>query len=1162
MAGQKQYEMLFRLNAQLNGGFTGTFSKAQAEYSKLGKEIRDLNKQQSDIASYQKQQSAVDNTRGKLENLRQQHDLLQREIRETTTSTAALEREKLRLEQQISNTEIALERQNQKLEATDARLKDAGIDTANLTQKDAELASQISELQAKQKEAEEGAVSYGESASAAVETVAQAFAAAGIAAALHEIYEAYMECIGVAGDFEESMSTVKALSDATTEEMAALSVTAKELGATTKFTAKESADAMGYMAMAGWDAVDMIDGMDGVLQLAAASGEDLAMVSDIVTDSLSAFGLTAADTAQFSDVLAAAATNSNTNVSIMGETFKMSASVAGALGYSIEDVAVAMGLMANSGVKGSIAGTALRNTFNGLLEGVTLTGAAFGQYEYSAVKADGTMKAFGATIDELRVYFEQMTEAERVANAQAIAGQRGYNGLLAILNATDDDYTSLTASINNCTGAAQRMADVRLDNMNGQLTLMNSAWEAVKTTIGEQYTPAMQDAYSVGTDVLTGLNQFLQENPAVIHGITAGTAVLATATTALTTYAAIRKVVNLLEATPLLGTIGPIAGGIALVAGLTAVLTGLYSALDAENREYRELTASSREQYDELKRLNEEYEAAKELHAENSDEVLALRYEIDELTAAYESGKQTVKEFVAETDAVIDAHNNIIASYQDSTAAIADEEQGVLALVYKLDELASKTSRSTMEQDQMLAIINSLNDAVPDLALNYDAATGSLNRSTDAVKAMVKAQAERELEAERHRTAIELVKEEATLTEQLEKAKKNLAASEDQYIIDPNLMYGYAIITAEADGYREEVERLTAALDENKAKQAEMGYEQEAAAETGGELRGVIDSTFASVAALTEAYNEAYGAALESVSGQYALWDNAAQVVATSADTINSALESQIGYWDDYNINLESLRERSGDIEGLSEVIASFADGSAESVNAIAGLAKANDNDLREMVSNWKELKSAQEAASQSIADLKVDFSNQMDELTELFAKDIAALDMNEGAAESGRATIQGYIDSAKNMLPLVKEAYRDIAEAAADELGLDIHVRGSNVNGGGWEYYASGTSSAARGAAIVGEEGPELVFMRGGETVLNARETAAVMSRPVSAVSAMPVVRGGREINIEMPIRIDGNATEETVQALQANSDVIVQQVLAAIDERDEDSARRSYRS
>ena len=402
MASKREFEMLFALNARMNSGFSGTFSKAQAEFSRLGKEIQGLHKVQGDIASYQKQQSAIEATRSKLESLQKQHDLLQKEIGETTGSTSGLEREKVKLEQRIKDTEAALERQGQKLENTGARLKDAGVDTSNLAQKDAELTAKIKELENQQDKAADSAASFGEKASQGVTAIGDALAAAGIAMALKEIADAFMECVGIAADFEEAMSTVEALSQANAQEMAALTAEAKDLGATTKFTAKESADAMGYMAMAGWDATDMLQGMDGVLQLAAASGEDLAMVSDIVTDSLSAFGLTAKDTAHFSDVLAAAATSSNTNVAIMGETFKMSASVAGALGYSIEDVAVAMGLMANSGVKGSIAGTALRNTFNGLLEGVTLTGAAFGEYEYCAVKADGTMKDFGSTIDELR----------------------------------------------------------------------------------------------------------------------------------------------------------------------------------------------------------------------------------------------------------------------------------------------------------------------------------------------------------------------------------------------------------------------------------------------------------------------------------------------------------------------------------------------------------------------------------------------------------------------------------------------------------------------------------------------------------------------------------------------------------------------------------------
>lgn len=356
MASRKEYEMLFQLNAQMNSGFSGTFTKAQSEFAKLGNEIQNLSKVQSDISAYQKQQSAIESTAAKLENLKQQHDLLQKEINETAGSTANLEREKLKLEQRISDTEAALERQNQKLETTDAKLKEAGIDTSNLSGESAKLAAQIDNLKDKQGAAAEEAENFGDTSVQAFEAVQQAIAAAGVAAALKEIADAYMECVTIAADFEETMSTVEALSGASSDELAELTAMAKELGATTKFTATESAEAMTYMAMAGWDANQMLSGMDGVLQLAAASGEDLAMVSDIVTDNLTAFGLAASDTAHFSDVLAAAATNSNTSVAIMGETFKNCAAIAGALNYSVDDVAVAVGLMANAGIKGSNAG--------------------------------------------------------------------------------------------------------------------------------------------------------------------------------------------------------------------------------------------------------------------------------------------------------------------------------------------------------------------------------------------------------------------------------------------------------------------------------------------------------------------------------------------------------------------------------------------------------------------------------------------------------------------------------------------------------------------------------------------------------------------------------------------------------------------------------------
>ena len=1169
MASRKPYEMLFALNAQMNGSFSSTLSKAQQEFVRLGKEIQGLSKIQSDISAYQKQQGAIDATQTKLNNLRQQEALLVQQLNAAKSATeqaaaaiAALEREKLKLEQRISNTNAALERQSQKLSDTGARLKEAGVDTANLSQKDAELTARIKELQAEQDKAAEGATSFGERSVQAIGAVQQALIAAGIAAALKKIADAYMECVKIAGDFEAGMSNVEALSGATAAEMEQLSGVAKELGATTKFTAQEAADAMGYMAMAGWDAIDMMNGMDGVMQLAAASGEDLAMVSDIVTDNLTAFGLTAADTAHFSDVLAAAATNSNTNVSIMGETFKQSASIAGALGYSIEDVAVAVGLMANSGVKGSIAGTALKNTFNGLLEGATLTGAAFGEYEYSAIKADGTMKSFSSTINELRVYFAQMTEAERGNNAMTIAGARGYNGLLAILNAADEDYASLTDSINNCSGAAQRMASIKLDNMNGQLTLMNSAWEALRTTVGEQFIPEMRGLYEIGTDVFTVLNDFVRENPALVKAVAAFVAVIGVATAGLTAYAAIAKVVAALNLASLFATAGPILLAVGAVAALTAGIAALSNAGSEEEKELRSLTAASREQHAQLQELNAQYEEAKAQYGETSDEALALRYEVDQLTDAYEANKQTLDDFIAENDALIESHNKVMASFSETTNSIGDEEQGALALALKLGELTSKTTLTENEQKQLLAVVDALNKSVPDLALNFDTAKNSINMSADAVKAAIKAQAQQEREAEKYRTWVDLTKEELALDEQLAEATENLRLRKEELTAEGyNTNAPLIGWSTDLDDYEAEVERLTAAYNENQAALAELDQKQENVADgSSAELQSIIESTTEQAAALTEAYKATYEAAMESIQGQYALWDTAAPAVATSAGNINSAMESQIAYYKAYDANLQSLTERSADIEGLSEVIASFADGSKESVNAVAGLAAASDEELRKVVANYNAREQVVSDTSHSISMLVNEFPQEIDKLQKELEDGVAAMNLGSEAAESARATIQGYIDGLDGMHPEVQAAFARFAQAVPQTPALpgngfapiaSLHGRG----------YATGTESAEPGFALVGEKGPELIYFNGGEKVVNAAQTAAMRSQP--AISALVPPAGGANspVTIQVSFNIQGTASPETVASLQEFGSEFAEHVLDIIEQHDIDVARRAYR-
>ena len=369
----------------------------------------------------------------------------------------------------------------------------------------------------------------------------------------------------------------------------------------------------------------------------------------------------------------------------------------------------------------------------------------------------------------------------------------------------------------------------------------------------------------------------------------------------------------------------------------------------------------------------------------------------------------------------------------------------------------------------------------------------------------------------------------------------------------------------------EAVKNLTASMNEG------TGASEEAAAQV-SEFQAAISGVQEKINALVESYNEAYSAAYESISGQYQLWDEAAKVVATSAGSINSALESQITYWQDYNANLQSLTDRSADIEGLSDMIASFADGSSDSVNAIAGMAGATDEQLATMVANWKTLQQEQQNAAGSVADLKTDFTATMDELQTALAEDIEAMDLGDEAKASAQATIQGFIDGAVGMLPQVTAAYNRVAAAARAALSASGTGTAGSIPG-----YAVGTQSAAPGFALVGENGPELVYFNGGEQVMTAEETAAMReSMEIQAITfapqlleAMHAIQGDGALSASLPgqsselppiiientFHVEGNATPETIAALADYGDSLKEVVREAIAEIEEDASRTMYR-
>ena len=285
--------------------------------------------------------------------------------------------------------------------------------------------------------------------------------------------------IKIGADFEEGMSEVQAISRASASDMELLKEKAKEMGAETKFSATESAAAFKYMAQAGWNTEDMLNGISGVMSLAAASGEDLALTADIVTDSLTAFGLEAKDAAHFSDVLAMTANATNTDVANLGYTFKYVAPVAGALGYSIEDMSVAIGLMANSGIKAETAGTALRATLTNLAKPTQQMTGYMEELGISLTDAQGNVKPFNEVMIDLREGFEGLTEAQKAEYAAGIAGKEAMSGLLAIVNASDEDFAALTEQINNCNGAAEEAAKIMQDNLKGSVEQLGGALETL-----------------------------------------------------------------------------------------------------------------------------------------------------------------------------------------------------------------------------------------------------------------------------------------------------------------------------------------------------------------------------------------------------------------------------------------------------------------------------------------------------------------------------------------------------------------------------------------------------------------------------------------------------------------------------------------------------------
>lgn len=414
-------------------------------------------------------------------------------------------------------------------------------------------------------------------------------------------------------EFDAAMSKVAAVSGAAGAELDALRDKAREMGEKTKFSASEAAEAMNYMAMAGWKTEDMLNGLDGIMNLAAASGEDLATTSDIVTDALTAFGLTASDSGHFADILAAASSNANTNVSMMGETFKYCAPIAGALGFSAEDTAEAIGLMANAGIKSTQAGTALRTIMNNLAGEIKICGASLGETTVATTNADGSMRDLSDILADCRTAFAGLTESEKASTTESLVGKNAMSGFLALMNAGEQDVQKLSSAIANCNGSASSMAEIMQDNLAGQITILKSQLQELAISFGDMLMPLIRkvvNAVQSFVDRLNDMDEGTRKAVLTIGMIVAalgpflvilGTTIskVGTAMQGFTTLAAgIKKLgVGVEGASGLFGKLGAAVGGISApvlaVVAVLATLTAAFVHLWNTNDGFREAILST-----------------------------------------------------------------------------------------------------------------------------------------------------------------------------------------------------------------------------------------------------------------------------------------------------------------------------------------------------------------------------------------------------------------------------------------------------------------------------------------------------------------------------------------------------------------------------------------
>lgn len=1023
-------------------------------------------------------------------------------------------------------------------------------------------------------ETAESAESFGSRTAQAVDAVSGALTAIGVASILRDIQEGFEECTQASMDFESAITGVAKTTDLSETELADMRDAIMDMSTRIPATTEEIAGVAEAAGQLGIQKDALLDFTETMTMLGTATN----MTAEDAATALARFanitGMSADNYERLGSVIVDLGNNfatTESEITQMGTRLASGGKLAGLTEPQIMALAAAM---SSVGIEAEAGGTAMTQTLNAIEKSVAIGGDRLTEFarisgmsaeQFTAAWNDDALSTLTAFIRGLGKLDSQGESAVLVLEDLGITGIRQSNMLKSLALAADQMdsavQTANTAWDENT--ALMNEASKRYATTQSKLDMTQNAVNNLKVAVGDAFNPELNKLYDLETDVLKNVTEFVKQNPGLVKALAATAAAIGAITAALTAYNAVKKVVQVLDLGAAFGGAGPIMLGVAAVGLLTGGIVALADA--AEDRaapSVKELTEAARSMNDALADAKTSYDdtmGQTMATATVAEQYIARLRELDAVGEKTNAQQQEyhgilvkLVETIPELSDCIDLENDVINGGTAALEANTDAWlQNARAKAYqeKLSEIYAKYADVEIERAKHQAELSDAQAASAAALATYNAALTKQRSLYDEAQKKADAYYEETgilRDAEYYLgSEINAVNDEVTDANIAWIEAATYVANLNEAIDDDNesLAAADAEIQAVTDAYK----GLSDATDDSTASATDAARGQE-------ELSTTINSVRERVEALTTAYCDAYNSAYESIHGQYTLWSDVDETVATSAGTINDSLAAQIEHWQGYNANLASLKDRAGDIEGLSDVIGSFADGSADSVNAIAGMAAASDDDLKKMVEQWKKLQEEQNKTSESVADFQSHFTETMDAIQADLEDDVAAMDLGSEAMASGRATIQGFLDGATSMLPTVQSAYQQIGMAALRALyGNRVSGRkGARIDVGGMvdQAYAEGTTSAEAGLALVGENGPELVMMRGGETVLNAGQTKDAMNAMVTGYSSG---------SIQVVFNIE-NVDEAQMNRLEAYGDEFAERVMAVVRDADEESRRGKY--